>query len=91
MSVRPAIRVEDDGAVRRLVAAGLVDRTVGPGDGRTRALALTDRGTAALGSVEAAFSVINEHIDAVLTGDEVGQVADALRRLSAIPEGPATR
>src|SRR5918994_816447 len=55
--------------VRRLIAAGLVDRTVEPGDGRARALALTDRGTAALGSVEAAFSVINEHIDAVLTGD----------------------
>ena len=77
--------------VRRLIAAGLVDRTVEPGDGRARALALTDRGTAALGSVEAAFSVINEHIDAVLTGDEVGQVADALRRLSAVPEAPVTR
>jgi DNA-binding MarR family transcriptional regulator len=69
--------------VRRLIAAGLIDRTVDPTDGRTRSLELTDRGAAALGSVDAAFSGINEHIDGLLTGDEVRHLADALRRLSA--------
>jgi len=73
--------------VRRLIAAGLVDRTVDPGDGRARALVLTESGAAALGSVDTAFSVINEHIDAQLTGDEVRQVGDALRRLTATGTG----
>jgi DNA-binding MarR family transcriptional regulator len=69
--------------VRRLIAAGLVDRTVDPGDGRARALVLTQSGAAALRSVDTAFSVINEHIDTQLTGDEVRQVTAALRRLTA--------
>lgn len=68
--------------VRRLIAAGLVDRTVDPSDGRTRALGLTDRGAAALGSADGAFAAINEHIDGLLTRNEIRQVADALRRLS---------
>lgn len=78
--------------VRRLIAAGLVDRTVDPSDGRTRALALTNGGAAALTSVDAAFAVINGHIDSLLTGDEVRHVADALRRLSAtVIKGPDKR
>lgn len=68
--------------VRRLIAANLVDRTVDPSDGRARALVLTDSGAAALSQAGAAFSVINEHIDARLTREEVRQVTDALRRLA---------
>ncbi len=69
--------------VRRLVAAGLVDRRVDPADGRARTLAITGRGAAALASADAAFAAINDHVDAVLTDDEVRLVAGALRRLAA--------
>jgi DNA-binding MarR family transcriptional regulator len=69
--------------VRRLVAAGLVDRGVDPADGRARALVVTDTGAAALASADAAFAAVNDHIDAVLTGEEATLVAGALRRLSA--------
>jgi MarR family transcriptional regulator, organic hydroperoxide resistance regulator len=69
--------------VRRLIAAGLVDRSVDPTDGRARELVLTQSGAAALTSVDSAFSVINQHIDGLLTGEEVRDVAAALRRLSA--------
>jgi MarR family transcriptional regulator, organic hydroperoxide resistance regulator len=68
--------------VRRMIAAGLIDRTMDPSDGRTRALGLTDRGAAALRSADRAFAAINRHIDGLLTTDEVRQVTDALRRLS---------
>jgi DNA-binding MarR family transcriptional regulator len=69
--------------VRRLIAAGLVDRSVDPSDGRARELVVTESGAAALRSVDSAFSVINQHIDGLLTGEEVRQVAAALRRISA--------
>ena len=69
--------------VRRLIAAGIVDRRVDPRDGRARELVLTESGAAALRSVESAFSVINERIDGLLSSEEVRQVAAALRRLSA--------
>jgi MarR family transcriptional regulator, organic hydroperoxide resistance regulator len=68
--------------VRRLIAGDLVNRTVGPSDGRSRALVLTDRGASALLHVVAAFAIINEHIDAQLASDEVRHVTDALRRLA---------
>jgi MarR family transcriptional regulator, organic hydroperoxide resistance regulator len=68
--------------VRRLIAAGLIDRTVDASDARTRELALTDHGATALRSAERAFAAINRHIDGLLTSDEVRQVTDALRRLS---------
>ena len=68
--------------VRRLIAAGLVDRHVDPSDGRARELVLTESGAAALRSVDSAFSVINQHFDGLLTGEEVRHVAAALRRLS---------
>jgi MarR family transcriptional regulator, organic hydroperoxide resistance regulator len=68
--------------VRRMIAAGLIDRTVDPSDGRIRALGLSDRGAAALRSADGAFTAINRHIDGLLTTDEVRQVTDALRRLS---------
>jgi DNA-binding MarR family transcriptional regulator len=73
--------------VRRLIAAGLVNRTVDPSDGRARTLVLTDSGAAALRRASAAFAVINEHIDAQLTSEEIRQVADALRRLAGISLG----
>jgi MarR family transcriptional regulator, organic hydroperoxide resistance regulator len=69
--------------VRRLIAAGLVDRNVDPSDGRARELVVTASGAAALRSVDSAFSVINQHIDDLLAGEEVRNVAAALRRLSA--------
>jgi len=69
--------------VRRLIAAGLVDRNVDPSDGRARELVVTASGAAALRSVDSAFSVINQHIDDLLAGEEVRDVAAALRRLSA--------
>jgi len=75
--------------VRRLVAAGLVDRGVDPADGRARALVITASGAAALASADAAFAAVNDHIDAVLTGEEVRLVAGALRRLSAPESGPS--
>ncbi|HET6951578.1 MAG TPA: MarR family winged helix-turn-helix transcriptional regulator [Acidimicrobiales bacterium] len=75
--------------VRRLVAAGLVDRTADPSDARARALVLSAAGEAARRDAEAAFAAVNERIDAVLTGDEVRDVADALRRLSGLPPGGA--
>jgi DNA-binding MarR family transcriptional regulator len=68
--------------VRRLIAAGLIDRTVDASDARTRELALTDHGATAFRSAERAFAAINRHIDGLLTSDEVRQVTDALRRLS---------
>jgi MarR family transcriptional regulator, organic hydroperoxide resistance regulator len=82
--------------VRRLIAAGLVDRTVDPSDGRTRALGLTDRGVAALRSADEAFAAISRHVDGLLTTDEVRQVTDALRRLAGTgiagpPSARATR
>jgi MarR family transcriptional regulator, organic hydroperoxide resistance regulator len=69
--------------VRRLITAGLVDRNVDPSDGRARELVVTASGAAALRSVDSAFSVINQHIDDLLAGEEVRDVAAALRRLSA--------
>jgi DNA-binding MarR family transcriptional regulator len=68
--------------VRRLIAAGLVDRSVDPSDGRARELVVTESGAAALRSVDSAFAVINKHIDGLLTGDEVRHVVAALRHLS---------
>jgi len=70
--------------VRRLLAAGLIDRSVDPSDGRTRILALSDHGGASLAAADAAFSAINERIDALLTDDDIRQAADALRRLAGI-------
>jgi MarR family transcriptional regulator, organic hydroperoxide resistance regulator len=70
--------------VRRLTTAGLVDRRVAPSDGRARALVLTEKGAAALTSAESAFAEINERIDALLTAEEVRQVADLLRRIAGI-------
>ena len=75
--------------VRRLVAAGLVDRRVDPADGRARTLAITGPGAAALASADAAFAAINDHVDAVLTEDEVRLVASALRRLATASVGLA--
>jgi DNA-binding MarR family transcriptional regulator len=69
--------------VRRVIAAGLVDRRVDPRDGRARELVLTESGATALRSVDSAFSVINKRIDDLFTGEEVRLVAAALRRLSA--------
>lgn len=69
--------------VRRLIAAGLVDRSVDPSDGRARELVVTESGAAALRSIESALSVINRHIDGLLTGEQVRHVAAALRCLSA--------
>jgi MarR family transcriptional regulator, organic hydroperoxide resistance regulator len=77
--------------VRRLLAAGLIDRTVDPRDGRTRALVLSDNGAVALASADAAFSEINAHIDGLLTDDDVRHVADALRRLAGTGSGPYRR
>lgn len=68
--------------VRRLLAAGLIVRTVGPSDGRTRALVLSENGGAALAAADWAFSEINQSIDGLLTDDEVRQTADVLRRLA---------
>jgi MarR family transcriptional regulator, organic hydroperoxide resistance regulator len=68
--------------VRRLLAAGLIVRTVGPSDGRTRALVLSENGGAALAAADWAFSEINQGIDGLLTDDEVRQTADVLRRLA---------
>ncbi|HEX6425217.1 MAG TPA: MarR family winged helix-turn-helix transcriptional regulator [Acidimicrobiales bacterium] len=70
--------------VRRLVTAGLVDRRVDPSDGRARTLAITGRGAAALAAADAAFAAVNDHIDAVLSGEEARLVAGALRRLAAL-------
>jgi DNA-binding MarR family transcriptional regulator len=69
--------------VRRLIAAGLIDRTVDRSDARTRELALTDLGADALRAADAAFVAINRHIDDILMSIEIRQVADALRRVSA--------
>ena len=52
-----------------------------------RTLVLTDSGAAALGRASAAFAVINDHIDAQVTSEEIRQVADALRRLAGISLG----
>jgi DNA-binding MarR family transcriptional regulator len=77
--------------VRRLIAAGLVNRTVDPSDGRARTLVLTDSGAAALRRASAAFAFINEHIDAQLTTEEVRQLTEALRRLAGISVGSSIR
>lgn len=69
--------------VRRLEAAGLVERRVGPDDGRVRVLSLTDAGAAALAAADAALAAVNERIEAALSDDEVRRLAGLLRRLAA--------
>jgi MarR family transcriptional regulator, organic hydroperoxide resistance regulator len=69
--------------VRRLVAAGLVDRTVDTDDARARRLTLTEDGASALRDADAAFAAINEHIDAALGSEGVHALATALRRLAS--------
>lgn len=68
--------------VRRLLAAGLVERSVHAGDGRARALAVTQAGLAALATVDAAFAPVNDRIEAALSAGEIRGTAAALRRLT---------
>jgi DNA-binding MarR family transcriptional regulator len=71
--------------VRRLLAAGLVERALSSSDGRAWSLTVTDAGNTALAGADAGFAAVNERVDAVLSEPEVRQVAAALRRLLGEP------
>lgn len=68
--------------VDRLVAAGLVERTAGPGDGRTRTIALTPRGRALIDDAYAAHLENERRLLAPLGDADRRALADILRRWS---------
>jgi len=69
--------------VRRLLGMGLLERLRGEGDARAWRLQLSDSGRAALKRIEQPFRRINKRIEAVLSTDEIIQLADYLGRIGA--------
>jgi MarR family transcriptional regulator, organic hydroperoxide resistance regulator len=69
--------------VRRLLAAGLVDRATDAADARARRLTLTPDGATALRGASRAFAAINDRIDDALGDDVVTALASALRTLAS--------
>jgi DNA-binding MarR family transcriptional regulator len=66
--------------IDRLVAAGLVTREAGAGDGRTRAIALTERGTALIDEAYAAHLENERRLVAPLAEADRVALAAILRR-----------
>lgn len=82
--------------VRRLAAAGLVERGPHADDQRVVTVALTDRGADALQRARRAFRTVNELVGRALTADEIDRLAPTLDRLTVAfrsmshPGGPPT-
>lgn len=69
--------------VNRLLKAGYLNRKRNPADTRAWNLQLTSNGRAALKATQKPFSTINQIIENELSKEEVSQLADYLKRLSA--------
>jgi DNA-binding MarR family transcriptional regulator len=68
--------------VTELTTAGLLERVLGPGDGRTHMIRLTDKGRA---EVEAARATVTDRLASLLDGwteDDVDRLAGQLDRLT---------
>jgi DNA-binding MarR family transcriptional regulator len=72
--------------VRRLLAAGLVDRRASASDHRAQALTLTPHGERALDAVRPVLAEFNAGLRRVLGADGPGTLAAALRALTDAPE-----
>lgn len=70
-------------ALRQMEADGLVSRQTGEGDGRTRAVVLTDRGRAALDAGTPLAVANNAEMAARLEEGELGALKELLDRLIA--------
>jgi DNA-binding MarR family transcriptional regulator len=69
--------------VGRLLEMGLLKRVRDEDDVRAWRLRLSDDGRSALKRVEQPFRGINQRIEAVLTAEEIMQLADYLKRIAA--------
>ncbi|GGJ94306.1 hypothetical protein GCM10010123_25180 [Pilimelia anulata] len=70
------------GTVRKLAAAGLVERCPSPTDGRATLVALTPAGAEVLARIRCAWGKLAELTAAGLTEDEVGALLAGLRRIA---------
>lgn len=76
--------------LRKLEASGMVTRTRGGGDGRTRRLSVTDKGRAALDAAIPAATRTQAHFNAKLTEEERAALIALLTRIRAgEPDSPS--
>ncbi len=70
--------------LRKFMAAGLTELRVDPDDRRRRILSLTDRGSAALATLQAAADRDLASLTAGLADDEAAELSDALKRVTRL-------
>lgn len=68
--------------MKRLTRMGLVERRQSETDGRAKILQLTDTGRHVTQTIHPPFKEINERIEAVLTDQEIENLADYLTKLT---------
>lgn len=67
----------------RLLAAGYISRERSASDGRAWELAITQKGSGALGEIKAPFGEINEVLDKNFDADDTEQIAASLQKILA--------
>lgn len=75
--------------VRRLEAAGLVDRTIDPSDARVKVVRLTDHGRSIAEQADRALGGLSDVVRASLSDQDAARLTALLEQLSAKLDGDA--